>query len=89
MRERGLLARALYCEPDVLILDEGTANLDPISEQTVLTMLSQLDVTRICVTHGDQTIQHSDRILMLHGGKLHELDKDQILRARSQPASTA
>jgi ATP-binding cassette subfamily B protein RaxB len=88
-RQRILLARALYSEPEILILDEGTANLDPVSEQSVLATLSNMDITRICVTHGDRTIECSDRILMLHEAKLHALDKNQILSNRGQVASPA
>lgn len=88
-RQRILLARALYSDPEVLILDEGTANLDPVSEQAVLKMLASLAITRICVTHGDRTIQCSDRIMMLHDRKLHSLDRNHILQAVAQPEQSA
>ena len=87
-RQRILLARALYSDPEILILDEGTTNLDPISEHAVLKVLSNLAITRICVTHGDRTIQCSDRVMMLHDGKLHQIDKHQVLQAHGHPQQT-
>lgn len=81
-RQRILLARALYRDPDILILDEGTANLDAITEASIIRMLGQLDITRICVAHREPMILASNRIVLLKSGALHELDKQQFLAAR-------
>jgi len=77
-RQRVLLARALYRDPEILILDEGTANLDTATEVQIVNMLVKLEITRICVAHRDAMILASDRVVLLRGGTLHELDKTQM-----------
>jgi ATP-binding cassette subfamily B protein RaxB len=77
-RQRVLLARALYREPEILILDEGTANLDSATEASIIKMLEHLAITRICVAHREAMIMASDRIVLLQAGTLHELDKAQM-----------
>jgi ATP-binding cassette subfamily B protein RaxB len=46
-----LLARALYQERDLLLLDEPTSNLDPASVQRVANLLQSLDCTVVVITH--------------------------------------
>ena len=77
-RQRVLLARALYREPEILLLDEGTANLDSATEASIVSMLENLEMTRICVAHREAMIMASDRIILLRDGTLHELDKNQM-----------
>lgn len=84
-RQRVLLARALYREPEILILDEGTANLDTATEASIISMLEHLEMTRICVAHREAMIMACDRIVLLQGGKLHELDKEQMFSASGNP----
>jgi ATP-binding cassette, subfamily B, bacterial CvaB/MchF/RaxB len=50
-KQRVLLARALYHQPRILFLDEGTAHLDSGNEQRIEEVLSQLHITRISVAH--------------------------------------
>ncbi len=83
-RQRVLLARALYREPEILILDEGTANLDSATETSIINMLEHLEMTRICVAHREAMIMASDRIVLLQGGTLHELDKEQMFATSGQ-----
>ncbi|MGB3471396.1 MAG: peptidase domain-containing ABC transporter [Erythrobacter sp.] len=71
--QRVLLARALYGNPDVLILDEGTANLDPANEGEILKALSALKTTRIVIAHQDSTTQSADRVLYFFNGKAIDL----------------
>jgi ATP-binding cassette subfamily B protein RaxB len=72
-RQRVLLARALYRDPAVLVLDEGTANLDARKEREIIDLLRELDATRICVAHRKALIAASDRVVLLRHGRLVEL----------------
>jgi ATP-binding cassette subfamily B protein RaxB len=60
--QRVLLARALYPDPKVLILDEGTANLDAENEAKILEVLKALSITRIAVAHRPATLEAADVI---------------------------
>ena len=64
-RQRVLLARALYRQPKVLILDEGTANIDPASETLIAELVSTMPITRIAVAHRSALIAKADRIIEL------------------------
>jgi ATP-binding cassette subfamily B protein RaxB len=80
-QQRLLLARALYREPEVLLLDEGTANLDTATEGAIIRTLQQLKITRICVAHREAMILAADRIVLLHAGCLHEISRSALLEA--------
>ncbi|MFX4673977.1 ATP-binding cassette domain-containing protein, partial [Acinetobacter baumannii] len=55
-KQRLLLARALYKDPAILFMDEGTANLDPELERQVMATLADLKITRIMVAHREAAI---------------------------------
>ena len=64
-KQRILLARALYREPQILVMDEGTAHLDSAHEAAVNAAIRELKITRIVVAHRKETIESAQRILVL------------------------
>lgn len=64
-KQRILLARALYRRPRVLLLDEGTANLDEASEMRIVDLLDSLDVTRVVIAHRPALIQRAQRVIRI------------------------
>lgn len=64
-QQRLLLARALYPEPSILILDEATSHLDIATEQRIAEMLSHLRITRIFAAHRPDTVAIADRVISL------------------------
>ncbi|AQS66748.1 hypothetical protein B1H29_07235 [Streptomyces pactum] len=72
-RRRVVLARALAAEPDVLLLDEPTAGLDPVSARRVLDLLDRLRGSGpaiLTVTHDPDTAARADHVLHLTGRRL-------------------
>jgi len=64
-RQRVLLARALYFEPRLMVLDEATSHLDPARERSVVEQLRGLSMTRIVIAHRAETIRLADEVLDL------------------------
>lgn len=72
-KQRLLLARALYRQPKILIMDEGTAHLDVQHEQAVNAAIATLGITRIIIAHRQETIAQAQRVVVMLAGKLHAL----------------
>jgi ATP-binding cassette subfamily B protein RaxB len=64
-QQRLLLARALYQQPSILILDEATSHLDVPTEQRIASMLAELRMTRVFAAHRPDTIAIADRVISL------------------------
>jgi ATP-binding cassette, subfamily B, multidrug efflux pump len=81
--ERQLIAfaRALAFDPNVLVLDEATANIDTETEQWIQEALIRLtkERTTIVVAHRLSTIQHADNIIVMHKGRVRESGTHQAL----------
>jgi ATP-binding cassette, subfamily B, bacterial CvaB/MchF/RaxB len=71
-KQRVLLARALYRQPKILIMDEGTAHLDIAHERAVNSAIAEMGITRIIIAHRRETIEMAQRVLTLYDGKLHD-----------------
>ena len=71
-RQRIGIGRALYQNPQVLILDEATSSLDSKTEQEILNELRKIrgKVTMILVAHRQSTLQFCDKIFKIENGKL-------------------
>jgi ATP-binding cassette, subfamily B, multidrug efflux pump len=68
------IARALVYNPAILVLDEATSSVDPESEWRIRDAMQRLLAgrTSITIAHRLSTVQHADRILVLHRGRVHE-----------------
>jgi len=73
-KQRIAIARAVLCDPAILVLDEATSALDTESERLVQDALFKLmkDRTSIVIAHRLSTIQHCDEIIVLDQGKIIE-----------------
>lgn len=72
-RQRVLLARALYRKPKLLLLDEGTANLDARTEQEIAELIAALPITRIIIAHRPALIERATRRLLVADGTVTEI----------------
>lgn len=93
MRKRAGLARAMALDPDILLVDEPSAGLDPITANEIddlLVDLKKKGTTLVVVTHDIPSARHvGDELGMLHEGKIiargtaEELDRsdDKLVRA--------
>jgi ATP-binding cassette subfamily B protein RaxB len=64
-KQRVLLARALYRQPRILFLDEGTAHLDVENEIKINDALKRLQMTRISVAHRPEISSGANRMLRI------------------------
>jgi ATP-binding cassette, subfamily B, bacterial CvaB/MchF/RaxB len=64
-KQRVLLARALYKEPKILFLDEGTAHLDVGNERQINERLRRLHITRISVAHRPEIAEGTDTVVRI------------------------
>lgn len=69
-KQRIILARALYRNPKILLIDEGTAHLDLVREMQVNQAIKRLGITRIIIAHRTETINSADRIYIMEDGSL-------------------
>lgn len=81
-QQRLAIARALVKEAPILVMDEATSSLDPISENKIKTAISELrgKVTQIIIAHRLSTIEDADKIIYLEKGqKVAEGTRDELL----------
>ena len=73
-KQRILIARAVYKNPEYLFFDEATNSLDANNERTIMENLQEFfnEKTVIIVAHRLSTVQHADNIIVLHNGMITE-----------------
>lgn len=78
-------ARTLAYDPKILVLDEATANIDTETETLITQALARLmdGRTTIMVAHRLSTIQHADKIIVMHHGEIKESGTHQELLAKN------
>jgi len=69
-KQRIILARALYRQPHLLVLDEASSHLDVFREREVNNSIRKLRLTKVIVAHRPETIASADRVLVMESGKI-------------------
>ena len=64
--------RAVLRDPEILILDEATANIDTVTEQLLEQILARLpaSTTKVIIAHRLNTIANADEIFFINGGQI-------------------
>ena len=80
-KQRILIARAVYKNPEFLLLDEATNSLDSINELKISENLNKFykDKTVVIIAHRLSTIRNADTIIVLNHGKVAEVGNHEIL----------
>jgi phospholipid/cholesterol/gamma-HCH transport system ATP-binding protein len=90
MRKRISLARALVMDPELILFDEPTAGLDPVSRSAICELIVSLTgkrgVTSVIVTHEmDSAFRIATRMAMLYQGKIIQDDVPERFRLSANP----
>ena len=90
MKKRAALARALALNPKIMLYDEPTTGLDPITSDVINRLIRRLQdrlkITSIAVTHDMRSAYHiADRIAMLHEGRIHAMGTPNEIQATRDP----
>ena len=82
-RQRLLIARTVYKNPDVVLLDEATNALDANNERAIVDNLTEFyrNKTVVVVAHRLSTVRHADQIVVLDGGRVVEQGSHDELTA--------
>jgi ATP-binding cassette subfamily B protein len=82
-RQRISIARAILKDPDILILDEATSDVDTETEMLIQRSLDDLaaDRTTFAIAHRLSTIKDADQILVIEGGRIVERGRHEDLLA--------
>ncbi len=81
------IARALLCEPTILILDDSLSAVDTVTESAILAALTERrgQGTTILIAHRLSSVMHADLILVLEAGRVVESGSHQSLILEDGP----
>ena len=92
-RQRIALARALYGDPALVVLDEPNASLDTEGERALMQVLADLKQegkTVVLITHRPNLLASADRVLVLQAGEMESLgNREEVLARYSKRAALA
>jgi ATP-binding cassette subfamily B protein RaxB len=77
-RQRVILARVLYRQPSLLVLDEATSHLDMTHERQVVGAIDRLPMTRIVIAHRLETIANAKKVISLSQGNAKTIDQNLL-----------
>jgi len=86
-KQRVLIARAVYRDPEFLFIDEGTSSLDAENEKMIINNLQDFfrDKTVVVVAHRLSTVKNAGQIVVLDDGKIVEKGKhDELIEAKGR-----
>ena len=74
-RQRIGIARALYCDPDIIVFDEATSSLDQITENKLMEDINRLHGTKtiIIISHRYSTVSNCDYIYVFKNGNIEKM----------------
>jgi ATP-binding cassette subfamily B protein len=82
--QRLAIARTLFKNPEIMVLDEPTSNVDPQAEENIFNQIlaTGLDKIILFISHRFSTVRRANKILVLENGKISEQGThDQLLNA--------
>ncbi|MCB0431001.1 MAG: peptidase domain-containing ABC transporter, partial [Flavobacteriales bacterium] len=86
-KQRILIARAVYKNPEMILFDEATSALDAENERQIMFNLEAFmkGRTAVVIAHRLSTVKHADQIVVLDNGKIIELGThDELVEARGR-----
>ncbi|MFC4700494.1 peptidase domain-containing ABC transporter [Glaciecola siphonariae] len=78
-KQRLLIARALYQQPKILLLDEASSHLDGETEKRLNEHLKHLDITKIMIAHRQETIASAQHIIKLTKSGIEHINQPQLI----------
>ena len=89
--QRVAIARAIVNEPEVLLADEPTGNLDPKTARRIMDLLVRLNkeraITLVMVTHDMTLLDYADRVVTLEAGRVRENTPEEVAAIRRSVAA--
>lgn len=81
-RQRLAIARALLQNPKIMIFDEGTGQLDSVTEKKIMDNLKYRGITQVFITHRLSNAQEYDSIVVMDNGKIIDIGKHDELYSK-------